>query len=532
MPLPFPFNWKKPDYVAVFQWRIERLNRIRAKPETLPALKAFYRDNPAQFIIDWGMTLDPRNTAIGLPASIPFLLFPKQEDLAAWLLERMARGEDGLIEKSRDMGISWLAMALSCNLCLFKPGMSIGCGSRKEDYVDILGDPDSLFEKARLYLQQLPPEFRGGWERKRHSAHMRIVFPETGSILSGEAGDGIGRGGRQTVYLVDEAAHLERPHLTDASLSQTTNCRIDLSSVNGPANSFAIKRHSLPPEQVFTFHWRDDPRKDDEWYARQVARLDPIIVAQEIDISYSASVTGVLVPSAWVQAAVGACERLGLTPTGMRRAALDVADEGRDLNSYASKLGVQVDFLKSWSGKGDDIFGTVEQAFLLCDERGVASFHYDADGLGAGVRGDSRVVNERRKEQGVAQVTVDPFRGSGEVWAPDGEMVPKRKNKDFFVNAKAQGWWALRTRFQLTYRWVVEGVPCDPDDIISFAPDCPELTQVCAELSQPTWSLNGAGKMLVNKMPDGARSPNRADAIMILFSPLSGSSAMWAKLVG
>jgi hypothetical protein len=45
-------------------------------PEILPALTQFYRNDPAQFIIDWGMTTDPRNLDYGLPATIPFLLFP------------------------------------------------------------------------------------------------------------------------------------------------------------------------------------------------------------------------------------------------------------------------------------------------------------------------------------------------------------------------------------------------------------------------------------------------------------------------
>jgi hypothetical protein len=45
-----------------------------------------------------------------------------------------------------------------------------------------------------------------------------------------------------TIYFVDEAAHLEHPEKVDAALSQTTNCRIDMSSVRGMANPFAKKR--------------------------------------------------------------------------------------------------------------------------------------------------------------------------------------------------------------------------------------------------------------------------------------------------
>lgn len=539
MPLPFAFDFRNPDYVAVFEWRIERLNRIRAvvraeldtaaEPRVLPALYTFYRDNPAQFIIDWGMTFDPRNVRRGLPASLPFLLFPRQEELAVWLLARWRAGEPGLIDKSRDMGISWLVISLASTLCLFNSEMSIGCGSRKEEYVDVLGDPDSLLEKSRLFLATLPPEFRGGWDRKRHSSHMKIEFPISGSILTGEAGDNIGRGGRQSIYIVDEAAHLERPKLVDASLSATTDCRIDLSSVNGRGNPFAEKRFAgnIP---VFTFHWRDDPRKDDAWYAKICAELDPVTIAQEYDINYSASVEGVLIPSAWVQAAINAHAKLGIEPSGARRGALDVADQGRDKNAFATRYGVLVDSIAEWSGKGDDIYGTVQQAFGICDDRSLTSFQYDADGLGAGVRGDSRVINETRRHAGQSYIGVEPFRGSGAVHDPEGELVPKRKNKDFFANYKAQSWWSLRVRFNKTYRAVVEGMEYSPDELISIDPNLPYLQQLIGELSQPSYSLNGAGKVLVDKAPDGTRSPNLADAVMILYAPGGSTIDVWAKL--
>lgn len=520
MPLPFPFDFKNPDYTQVFEWRLERLQRIREKPEQLPALKAFYKqpENVAQFIIDWGMTLDPRNLEVGLPSSIPFLLFPKQEDWVLWFLERWRNREPGITEKTRDMGMSWLTIAMASTVCNFNHGFIAGFGSRKEEYVDKIGSPKSLFEKARFFMSSLPVEFRGSWQRNKHAPHMRILFPDTGSAMTGESGDGIGRGDRTSFYLVDESAFLERPQLVDQSLSATTNCRQDVSTPNGNANSFAVRRHS-GKIKVFTFHWRDDPRKDDAWYAKQVEELDPITVAQEIDINYSASVTGVLIPNAWVQAAVDAHVKLGITPSGMRRGALDVADEGIDLNCYSGRTGILVDFLEAWSGKGDDIFGTVEKSFLLADQLGHDTFFYDADGLGAGVRGDSRVIGERRAEQAQPPIQVNPFRGSGAVFKPDQEMVPKRKNKDFFANLKAQSWWALRIRFQKTYRAVVSGMEFNPDEIISISSALPQLAKLTMELSQPTYSINGAGKVLVDKAPEGSKSPNMADSIMINFHP-------------
>lgn len=524
-----PFDWKKPDYLPVIEQRIARIGRLRANRGALPALKLYYRDHPATFITDWAVTLDPRNVERGLPTAVPFVLWPRQRAWIDWVLERWRAGEPGITEKSRDSGLSWLSIALACTLCLFNRGMVIGFGSRKEEYVDKIGSPKALFEKARFLLSHLPAEFLEGFDRDKHAPHMRILFPGTGSAITGESGDGIGRGDRTSIYFVDEAAFLERPQLIDSSLSATTNCRIDVSTPNGMANPFAARRHS-GKVKVFTFHWRDDPRKCDAWYAKQLHELDPVTVASEIDINYAGSVEGALIPSAWIQAAIGAHLKLGIEPTGMRRGGLDVADEGADKNAFAGRHGIVLEHLHSWSGKGGDIYQSVVRAFALCDAYAYATFDYDADGLGAGVRGDARRINEDRRAEGRHEIDDQPFRGSGPVYDPEGEMVPERLNRDFFANAKAQAWWALRARLQATYRAVVEKLPYEADDLISIDPNLEELLPLTMELTQPTYTLNSVGKIVIDKAPDGMRSPNLADAVMIAFQPSSRGMEVWMKL--
>lgn len=519
--------------MLIIEARIERLRRIRADPKALSGLRVYYRDHIARFIDDWGVTADPRNALLSPPRAVvvPFVLFPKQIDWVDWVLERARLREPGLTEKSRDCGISWLAMATATSLCLFNRNLTIGFGSAKEDKLDRSGDPDCLFWKARTFLRHLPPEFRGSWDENKHSAHLRIAFPDTGSAIVGEAGDNIGRGGRQSITFLDEAAHIERSELIDASLASTTDCRIDMSSVNGMTNSFALRRHS-GKISVFRFHWRDDPRKDDAWYAKQAAILDPVTLAAEVDIDYRASAEGALIPSAWIQSAIGAHIKLGIAPSGARGGALDVADEGIDRNAFAGRYGVVIEYLRSWSGKNRDIFETVCQAFAVCDELGYQTLEYDADGLGAGVRGDARVINEQRVAAEKDRINDNPYRGSGAVCDPNDEMVPGRKNIDFFANLKAQSWWSLRMRFQATHRAIAEGREVDPDSIISLAPNLAELSQLVTELAQPTYSINATGKILIDKTPPGARSPNLADAVCIALNPASMAAwaEMWAKL--
>lgn len=527
------FDWRNPDYLPTWKVRFERLTKLRDDPGLLAAVKVYYRDHPADLINDWGVTVDPRAIARGRQAMMPMLLWPKQREWIEWLYDRWAKTEPGATVKSRDVGISWLAMGFSVAMCTTHDDFSVGFGSEKEDKVDRSGDPDCLFYKGRLFLNYLPRELRGGWDIKQHSAHMRLTFPNTGSSITGEAGLNIGRGGRKSVYIVDESAHIPNPKALDASLSANTDCRQDMSSVWGTANSFYERAHNASIPR-FDFHWKDDPRKDDAWEQKKRAELDSTIFAAEYDCNFTASVEGVVIPALWVTAAIDAHVKLGLKPTGIKRGALDVADTGKDANAYGVSQSFLVEHIESWKGSSDlDIYHSVERGFMLSDMHGTGGFYYDADGLGAGVRGDARKINEARSGK---PMQVLPFRGSGEVFAPE-EIVPgtERTALDFFENMKAQAWWTLRQRFQYTYR-VLEAFnngdrwEVDVSKFISIASGFPERARLCIELSQPVWGLSKHGKMMVDKCPVGTKtevrnaivSPNLADTAMMLFAPRHG----------
>lgn len=500
------------------------------------------KNDPAHWFNHWVWTYDPRGMAFGLPANLPFVLRPKQVELVGWLAERESTQTGGVIEKSRDEGMSYVILGYFLHHWLFIDGFAAGVGSRKEDLVDKKGDPKTLFHKFRDMLEKLPDWMKpSGFNRREHDNYLRIVNPVNGATLTGEAGDNIGRGGRTSMYLLDEWGFVQNPEAADAAISQNTNVVIKGSTPNGVGNRFHQDRFS-GRYSVFTMPWRLNPDKNwtaeirgktiHPWYEKQITTLDPVILAQEVDIDYAASVEGVLIPSVWVQAAIDAHLKLNIEPTGDRIAGLDVADEGKDKNSLAGRHGIVLKALNTWSGRGDDIFYTTQKAMDFCIEDKYQTLYYDADGLGAGVRGDARVINENQREKGWDEINVEPFRGSGSVNDPDGEIVEKRTNKDFFANLKAQSWWFLRLRFQNTYR-ALNGHEYDPDMLISLSSkdiNQNEMTQLVMELSQPTYSKNGVGKILVNKQPDGAISPNRADAVMICYCPLVSALDIWSKL--
>lgn len=231
-----------------------------------------------------------------------------------------------------------------------------------------------------------------------------------------------------------------------------------------------------------------------------------------------------LIKSAWIEAAIDAHKKLGINVSGTRLGALDVADEGEDDNAFCVRHGILVEDVLRWSGRGSDIFKTTQKAFNLCDEFGLPLFKYDSDGLGAAVRGDSVVINEQRS----VKIETMPFRGSGEVInknkAIEGVSDSKirdrmeRTNEDYFQNFKAQAWWHLRTRFYATYQAVVNGVEIDESKIISLSSKMKDINQLKLELEQPMFKQSMSGKVMIEKIPDGSKSPNLADSVMMAFS--------------
>lgn len=497
--------------------RERRLGWLRADPRRVTMLRHYYKSHIVDFIDDWGMTSDPREIAIGKLALIPFKLWPAQRKVLDGLLQDWRDSRPAVLVKGRDVGASWLIVSLLCSLCIFETNFAAGIGSATEVKLDRSGDPDTLMWKAREFMKYLPPEFNAGYEEQKHSHYLRMTFPESGGSLTGEAGDNIGRGGRKSIYAVDESAFIDRPQLVDASLAATTNFRFDVSTPNGinaffeRANNDAIHRYDLT--------WRDDPRKNQAWYDKKKRELDPVVFAQEIDANFYASAEGVLIPPQWVSGAINLMERKGILPSGAKIAALDVADLGKDRCGFGVAHGNHIETVMTWTGTGTDIHGTVTKAFNLCDMYGVTEMIYDSTGVGAGVRGSARILNEIRVSQGQPVITVIEFVAAGTPLFPD-RKVPgtNRLAKDLFLNRAAQGAWYLRSHFQEAYK-ANEGEDYDPEGIISINPSIPELSRLTAEFSQPTVKETASGKWQIEKTPKGTRSPNMYDVVMMLRAP-------------
>jgi len=254
---------------------------------------------------NWAWLYEPRPK----PRSIPFChwheMFPDHEGadfqkrLIDKTIEHIEKGEDLRIEKSRDMGASWSMMLVFTYLWQFHD-MTFLVGSRKESYVDTLGNLDMLLPKMRYLLDSQPKWLLPkGFNMDVHSGFMKIQNPETNGTVSGESNNAnFGTGGRRNAILFDEYSKWE---YTDSSAwtsaMQATPCRIALSTPLFKNNRFFV----LKKERIYniTMHWSEHPvkatglKKDSKdkwtspWYEKQKERDNPDVIAQELDISYS-----------------------------------------------------------------------------------------------------------------------------------------------------------------------------------------------------------------------------------------------------
>lgn len=521
-----PQNWQDPDYTEVFRERLARLKRIRGD-DRWDDLVAYYRSGHyVEFIEDWVVTYVPWNVPRGKQAYVPFILFPKQAELVRFLQDHYALSQTTvaqtqvLVEKCREVGASWVVLAWMLCVWLFEPGSKLAVGSRKETLVDTLGDPDSLLEKFRLMVRMLPPELQPiGYAEEKHARAMKIKNPETGSMITGEAGDNIGRGGRSGVYLVDEAAFLENPDKVEAALSQNAKMRVDISTPNGMGNSFATKRFSgkFP---VFTFRWRDDPRKDDAWYADQCAKLDPKIVAQEIDLDYEASGEESVIYGIWVRASQAL--RAQLAKTGELQRLIDKHRAKGGIGGLDVGGGVRPSvFVPRWGPvvgdpvkwKDNEDIDTPARAGRLAREAKCSSLKYDSIGVGLHMIVRFRQLNQIRAQGVNVGKTPRPRK------CADGKMTT-----DKFLNIKAELWWEARDRLRRTYEhWMAtmgKGGRLHPLDDLLLLPDDQTLAN---ELSLPGYRDTSAGKIQIESKDRlrsrGVESHDHADALILTLAP-------------
>lgn len=248
----------------------------------------------------WGWTYDPRKR----PKVIPFVSYPYQDeailDIQDAILKASEYGierQDRVIQKSRDMGVSWICDAVIVHQFIFYELSTFLLVSRKEDLVDKKGDPKSLMWKIDLMLRTLPVWMKPNIDRVR----LHIGNLDNGSSIDGESTTGdVARGDRRTAIFLDEFASVENGHSVLASTADTTRCRIFNSTPKGVGNAF-YDVLQMDKVKKITLHWSKHPEKAkglytdadgrlrSPWYDAECEGRSKIEIAQELDIDYLGS---------------------------------------------------------------------------------------------------------------------------------------------------------------------------------------------------------------------------------------------------
>lgn len=492
--------------------------------------------DPIYWINNWVWTSDPRNASRGLPVSVPFLLWPRQIEYLEWRRDLIKNRKFGIIAKSRDSGMSWILIADHLHHWLFDTDYKGSIGSRKSQLIDQLGNPDSLYQKFRVILSKLPKWMK---PKSYQDNYMRLINDDNNSVISGEAGDNLGRGGRSSLYDVDEFGFVERQAVVLAALSANSDCLILTSTPNGPGNEFANIYLGDRGYEKFTFHWLDDTRKNnwiDEqgntgsgrnapigsvypWYQEQVLKLDPLILAKEVDIDFNNSVEGVLIEAKWVQAAI---DFPLISRSFENSAGFDVASSGKCLNTFIVVQGSnRLISIDSWSEENTTL--STFKAIELCYKNDVSLLNYDICGIGAGVSSTLALqLNLRFNHEGINGGSSP----SEYYWQDE-----QRSSKEKYANRRIELWDALKIRFKNTFEMRHGIAKHSLDDCISI----PNHARLIQELSTPILKHRNDGKMLLESKIDmskrNVKSPDFADALVLSMARSNNLSFVNSQVV-
>jgi len=269
---------KLPYYKKVPKVRYDRFLRYRgqvleAAASSIPKADE-YRErckvDPLWYINCFCCTYDPRL----INPVLPMWTYGFQDGCIIDTINSFGK-DDILIEKSRDMGASWIVLMAIEWAWKFHANLSFLLASRVQDYVDKIGDPKSLFWKIDA-IHRYQPDYmlckgqevihKGKKYAGRKKNHLENL--NNGSIIAGEATTpNLGRGSRHTAIMLDEFAAVPDGGAVDTSTADATNCRIIVSTPQGTGNHFYKMRFDEKSDlKVVTLRWTLHPGKSEGMY--------------------------------------------------------------------------------------------------------------------------------------------------------------------------------------------------------------------------------------------------------------------------
>lgn len=286
------------DTTENLRYRAQIIANANQNPAVIPHLKQLCKQNILFYVNTFCYTYRTDLSRKGKNPYVNVCTFPFQDDLLTWMVWSYKENLEFLVEKSRDIGLTWMWVWYDSWLKLFHEGVTTLAMSQKETDVDNRSN-NSIFEKARINLRAHPDWLRGGWvENSPSDKIMAIKTPETnGESLGAVAKGTAARSGRGSVVFYDEFAHIiEAPLMIEAG-SALSPAKGYASTPKGDSNEFARMAHT-PGVNKKTIHWSDHPLRNSTWEKKKRAEpsMTDEVFAQEYEVSYTKSTIGRIFP--------------------------------------------------------------------------------------------------------------------------------------------------------------------------------------------------------------------------------------------
>lgn len=234
--------------------------------------------------------------------------------------------------------------------------------------------------------------------------------------------------------------------------------------------------------------------------------------------AYSDTVENAIIEPAWFDACIDAHLVLGFSPEGMEVVAHDPFDGGADAAGLTHMHGsVLVYAGESREGRVND---ACDWALDYVHAVKPDFFIWDAGGVGAGLK---RQVTQALEGK---NINIQMFEGQAAVAHPDklyeptlGQVMQAKKNREAFLNRRAQRYWGVRDRVFRTFLAVTEGKHFDPGELFSISSEITCMSTLRSEMCRIPRKPNGTGKIQILSKPEmfkeGIDSPNIADCVMM-----------------
>lgn len=293
------------DPIENLKWRRWFLQRCDRPADGLQlrrdALKVCL-DDPIFWINAFVFQFNPQADEKGKVASLvegPFITWPFQDEALLSILDHISNRKPLVIEKSRDMGASWLCLLAMDWRWMFGRNNKFFVVSKSEEAVDKPDEPDSLFWKLDYIHRNLPRWMQRGRidiandgtaEKGRAKKRKKRTFfnPLGHNFITGAAMTELtGVGGRATAIFADEHGYMPEDWALLQNTANTAKCVIFNSTHNGLDKAFYHICTNGEYDKI-QMHWSQHPDKVHGLYRvdRESGKLEVLDKQHEFPPNY------------------------------------------------------------------------------------------------------------------------------------------------------------------------------------------------------------------------------------------------------